>query len=555
MPPMPDHADSLDDALTSASTAPAGRPGTHRAPRRHHRRGGRGRLGDRIITRPLYRHGHARRGLPHRRRGTKLDRVTAMADRLERRAGTEAMTEFTASTYATPRTCPPRSGRANGSARRARTCGAASGPVLRRILQGSGTGHRTHRRTERMDHGLEPQPGTRPRPRLAGGGGTSRDSMRASPSNDPTPARKRGTRRHGTNRTAPARCGTHCAGHGATATRRRLRADPRRPGHARHGPRPLRPQDRPTDRLDIADKTAILSNLFESWRADDANGRPVWTDTTIGAMARTLMPGTDEPTRLAERLATDMSLSEWIWGIARELPDGLRQAREHNAYGVPPRAIDARPDDYREFRARREEQLGQWRKQPERAEAAHADQADAERLEHVAGLLERVQPTPLEAEQIKAPLGAPWIPARDVHDFMMETFNVHGHGLTPGKLAHTRSTGSPARTMARRLLGRRRHRLQGRRTYGTEDRNPFQLLEACLNNAQITVTKDSPRRPRRPANPNVRTRRPRWPPSRRQRDPRRVEPMGVQDPPRAGLTALYNRRFNGMRPATSTDPT
>ena len=76
-----------------------------------------------------------------------------------------------------------------------------------------------------------------------------------------------------------------------------------------------------TDRLETADKTAILSNLFESWRADDANGRPVWTDTTIGAMARTLMPGTDEPTRLAERLATDMSLSEWIWGIARDMPE------------------------------------------------------------------------------------------------------------------------------------------------------------------------------------------------------------------------------------------
>lgn len=46
--------------------------------------------------------------------------------------------------------------------------------------------------------------------------------MRASPSNDPTPeSGNRGTRRHGTNHTAPARCGTHCAGHGATATPRR----------------------------------------------------------------------------------------------------------------------------------------------------------------------------------------------------------------------------------------------------------------------------------------------------------------------------------------------
>lgn len=159
-----------------------------------------------------------------------------------------------------------------------------------------------------------------------------------------------------------------------------------------------------TDRLETADKTAILSNLFESYSAHDEHGSTIWTDTTIGAMARRLMPGTDDPTRLAERLATDMSVSEWIWGIARDLPD-LRQGAAHDAYGAPPRAIDARPDDYQAFRARREEQLGQWREQPEHAEAARADQTDAERLEHVADLLERVQPTPLETEQIKAPLG------------------------------------------------------------------------------------------------------------------------------------------------------
>ena len=104
----------------------------------------------------------------------------------------------------------------------------------------------------------------------------------------------------------------------------------------------------------------------------------------------------------------------------------------------------------------------------------------------MAGLLERVQPTPLEAEQIKAPLGAPWIPARDVHDFMMETFNVRGHGLTPGKFAQYSVDWIPQ-------LGQWRVGYSGggdidykaARTYGTKDRNPFQLLEACLNNAQI----------------------------------------------------------------------
>ena len=80
-----------------------------------------------------------------------------------------------------------------------------------------------------------------------------------------------------------------------------------------------------TDRLETADKTAILSNLFESYSAHDKHGSTIWTDTTIGAMARRLMPGTDDPTRLAERLATDMSVSEWIWGIARDLPTCARE--------------------------------------------------------------------------------------------------------------------------------------------------------------------------------------------------------------------------------------
>ena len=120
------------------------------------------------------------------------------------------------------------------------------GPVLRRILQGSSAGHRTHQRPGRMDHGLEPQPGTCPRPRLAGCGGTSREPH----------ARHPRTIRHRRAETV-ARAGmAPITRHQPTvgrpvldmARRRRaagLRADPRRPAHARQGPRPVRPQDRP----------------------------------------------------------------------------------------------------------------------------------------------------------------------------------------------------------------------------------------------------------------------------------------------------------------------
>lgn len=156
-------------------------------------------------------------------------------------------------------------------------------------------------------------------------------------------------------------------------------------------------------------------------------------DTTIGTTAYHLMPDTSDPMRLVERLAIDMPVSEWIWGIARDLLDLCRGAT-HDAYGASPRTIGAHPDDYQAFRIRRKEQLEQWWEQLKCTEAMHVGQTGAERPEHVADLLERVQPTPLETGQIKAPLGAPWIFAKDVHGFIVETFNMRGYRLTSDKL-------------------------------------------------------------------------------------------------------------------------
>lgn len=550
IPPMPDHADSLDDAL-NISLDRAGRVDLELIARLADTTvdEAEASLGDRIIRDPDtgtvmpaedYLTGDV---------GTKLDRVTTMADRLKRRAGTEAMTHFVAATYATPEDMPATE-RAGEWIDAAGTDVWSSlkdpysaesyrdpAPVIERINGRDAWTMGWNRNPELVLalawRAVEELPESHTRVTLERSDTGERKPWHA-------PAWHQS---HGTSPLWDALCWTW------------------RDGDApQHYAPILADRDMPvrdlalfvhkiahTDRLETADKTAILSNLFESWRADDANGRPVWTDTTIGAMARRLMPDTTDPTRLAERLATDMSLSEWIWGIARELPDGLRQAREHNAYGVPPRAIDARPDDYRKFQARREEQLGQWRKQPE-----HADQTDAERLEHVADLLERVQPTPLETEQIKAPLGAPWIPAKDIHDFMMETFNVQGQGLTPGKLAQYSTDWIPQ-------LGQWRVGYSGgsdidykaARTYGTEDRNPFQLLEACLNNAQITVTKDSPTETTPAGKPKrVKDQKATMAAIEKANAIRDTWNQWVfKDPDRARrLTALYNRRFNSLRP-------
>lgn len=555
VPPMPDHADSLDDAL-NISLDRAGRVDleliAHLADTTVEE--AEAGLGDRIIRDPDtgtvmpaedYLTGDV---------GTKLDHVTAMAEHLRHRAGTEAMTQFAASTYATPEDMPAteRAGEWISEAgadvwRSLKDPYSAESyrdpaPVIERINDGRHGWTMGWSRNPELVLALawravEELPEQHARVTLERSDTGERKPWQA-------PAWHQS---HGTSPLWDALCWTWRDGD-APQDYAPILADRRMPVRdlalfvhkIAH-----------TDRLDIADKTAILSNLFESWRADDANSRPIWTDTTIGAMARTLMPGTDDPMRLAERLATDMSLSEWIWGIARELPD-LRQGASHDAYSTPPRTIDARPDDYQEFRARRKEQLGQWRERPEHAEAAHADQADAERLEHVAGMLERVQPTPLEAEQIKAPLGAPWIPAKDVHDFMMETFNVRGHGLTPGKFAQYSVDWIPQ-------LGQWRVGYSGggdidykaAKNYGTEDRNPFQLLEACLNNAQITVTKDSPTETTASGKPKrVKDQKATMAAIEKANAIRDTWNQWVfKDPARAQrLTALYNRRFNSMRP-------
>ena len=135
---------------------------------------------------------------------------------------------------------------------------------------------------------------------------------------------------------------------------------------------------------------------------------------------------------------------------------------------------------------------------------------------------------------------------------MMETFNVRGHGLTPGKLAQYSVDWIPQ-------LGQWRVGYSGggdidykaAKTYGTEDRNPFQLLEACLNNAQITVTKDSPTETTASGKPKrVKDQKATMAAIEKANAIRDAWNQWVfRDPDRARrLTALYNRRFNSMRP-------
>ena len=247
IPPMPDHADSLDDAL-NISLDRAGRVDLELIARLadttvEEAEAG---LGDRIIRDPDtgtvmpaedYLTGDV---------GTRLDHVTAMAEHLRRRAGTEAMTEFTASTYATPEDMP-------ATERASEWISEAGADVWRSLKDPySAESYRDPAPVIERINGRD-----------AWTMGWSRNpelvlalAWRAVEELPEQRARHPRTVRHRREEAVASAGMAPIARHQPAvgrivldmARRRRpaeLRADPRGPGHARQGPRPLRPQDRP----------------------------------------------------------------------------------------------------------------------------------------------------------------------------------------------------------------------------------------------------------------------------------------------------------------------
>ena len=253
-------------------------------------------------------------------------------------------------------------------------------------------------------------------------------------------------------------------------------------------------------------------------------------------MVRRLMPGTDDPTRLAERLATDMSVSEWIWGH-RPRPARPAPGSGTRRHGAPPRAIDARPTTTRRsaHAARNSSDNGGSSRSTPRPRAPTRRTRNGSNTWPIcwnAYSPPRWRPSrsrrrwgPVDPRQ-----GRPRL-----HDGDVQRARPRAHARQA--LPSTRSTGSPSSdngASATRAAATSTEKAA--RTYGTEDRNPFQLLEACLDNARITVTKDSPTETTASGKPKrVKDQKATMAAIEKgQRDPRRVEPMGVQGPrPRA----------------------
>ncbi|WP_346428278.1 LPD11 domain-containing protein [Bifidobacterium sp. SO1] len=301
------------------------------------------------------------------------------------------------------------------------------------------------------------------------------------------------------------------------------------------------------DKVSRDDKTAIMRTMFDSMDIGSYSDHE-WADTPVGDAIRQLLPDVAGMTELAEQAVDDPSIIEYLYSVTRDLPDDMRQAPGYNSR---PAKLHVDREAWLDMKRRRDEFIDTWRDEHGAEIAEHETQAAG--YDHLAAMLDNVRPLKLETEQVSAPLGAPWIPPRDIYDFMCHTFDVDSDGsMTPAKLVKFRVDYVEA-------LGQWRVGYSGggdidyeaAKEFGTEDRNPFQLLEACLNNQQIRVMKDSPTETTKSGEPKKVVDEHATMAAVEKADHIRAawNEWVFSDPQRAErLTALYNERFNNIRP-------
>ena len=205
------------------------------------------------------------------------------------------------------------------------------------------------------------------------------------------------------------------------------------------------------------------------------------------------------------------------------------------------------------------ESLAEFKKAREAFEEEHPVPApDAERvaeLSELKGRLEEVLPAPLEAGEIAANLGSPWIPPSVYYEFAAETFKFD----EAERLAGSRSNASSKWIVSRsdesgswqvKYSGAPKLTPAVEAEYGTETMPALALMESAMNGSTIVVTKPDPNAPA--DKPDARVKDPAATAAAyRQRD--RINAAFKEwvfaDPARAEMLAgIYNRRFNNIRP-------
>lgn len=298
-----------------------------------------------------------------------------------------------------------------------------------------------------------------------------------------------------------------------------------------------------SDKVTDEDRLAIVTALFECDREWES-GRTVMRDSPLGTVLRRIMPDLAGDTRaLADAVASDPSVSEYVLATTPDTSAGHERSYQWDGMNH----TEATADGLARWREQRARFMAEWR--DGYADRIAADETRAGELGRLAERLDRARPLALEADQISMPLGAPWIPAHAIYDFMRHTFDTYTSGITPANEAkyqveYTELTGQWRVGYA----GGDNLSADACERYGTTERNPFQLLEACLNNQQVKITReetDADGRTRRvtdqPATMEVMD---------RMRAIREAWGTWLDENPavRQRLAGIYNRRFNGVAP-------
>lgn len=307
-----------------------------------------------------------------------------------------------------------------------------------------------------------------------------------------------------------------------------------------------------SSKLTVEDKQAIFAGLFDSYN----NYRDPVQDTVIGTALRSLYPEDTPVSELTRELATRPELSEYLFEQV-EKQCGWRDEQQMFVRGSSPRDYGWRTryqdlvvsqETWQQFCDERAAFMNDFAQRSEQSRTAAVKQA--QQLEAAAARLEAVRPNMLTSEQISMPLGAPWIPAKVVYDFMRDTFALGKYNETASEKAKVRVDFIPQLGQWRVAgLPASKVHFSVQDKYGTVDYTPYQLLERILNNAQVQVFTDSDERTSSGS-------------SKRVLDPQAtVQAMGKADAIRSAfqnwldarpavverLTRVYNDRFNTIR--------
>lgn len=295
------------------------------------------------------------------------------------------------------------------------------------------------------------------------------------------------------------------------------------------------------EQVDRQDKRAIIAAFFDSVLKDY---RQPYVDTPFGQAIRAIGPDGADTDTLVDLMVDEPAMSEYLMTTVTR-PEAQHGFVPYQYDGM--HHIDASRQGYERFKMRRAIYMDGW--ESEHVEDIEQAQQRAAELEALRVRVSQAMPLPLESSQINMALGAPWIPPRDVYDFMRDAFHADSIGLTASAnarfqvdfidlMGQWRVSYCPGKDID----------LRASEQFGTPDRNPYQLLEAVLNNQQVRVTKDT-------EGPDGKTR----------KTVDQAATMAVMDKMNAirdawdqwlakhperveRLTATYNRRFNTIRP-------